>query len=1058
MRFGVLGPLEVRTADGRLVRVRETRVRALLADLLARRGHVVSADRLLDDLWGDAPPAGGVRTVRSKVSLLRRVLEEAEPGGRGLLVSRPPGYLLQVADDAVDAGRFEELLRRARTAGDPGARARLLAEALGTWRGTAAFADFADAAFVRGEAARLEERRLAALEDLAEARLELGEHGAAAGDLAEAVAAHPFRERLRTLHALALYRAGRQGDALASLGDLRDRLRDELGLDPGPGASGLYEAILRRDPALLPAAAPAPRPRGDLPVPPTGLVGREGEVRRVGELLDSARLVTLTGPGGVGKTRLALEVAARRAGDFPDGVRLVELAEARTGAEAGEAVAASLELRDAARAGARPPAERIADAVAGRRMLLVLDNCEHVVEPVAALAARLLRAAPDVRLLATGREPLAIGGERLWPVPPLDLPEPDAAGPERSSAVRLFVERATAAAPGFALGPGNAAAVAAICRRLDGIPLALELAATRVRVLDVHDLAARLDDRFRVLTAGVRDAPARQRTLRAVIDWSWGLLTDAERVVLRRLAVCAGGCTLETAEAVCADGTDGGVRAADVLDLLGRLVDRSLVVHRDGRYRLLESVAAYANERLAESGEREAVRERHLARLLEFAERAEPRLRGHRQREWLDRLDAEAAGLRAALEHAVRRGPGDPALRLVNALGWYWFLRGRFAEARRSFDLALTAGGAAHLRAAARMWRAGISLLLPDGLAAPPRSTGEPAGPAEHAAAESDPPGVARARWFLALSRVGFGDARATLGLADRALARFRAHGDRWGAAAARTVRAEVLAGLGEPDRARGDAEGALAVFRELGDRWGESRAACVLADLAEFAGDYATAGRLRREALGRAEELRLWNDAADTLARLGRTALLTGDLESAEDLHRRAGRLAAAHSYRRGEEFAETGLGMVARRRGRLDEAEARLRRWLDWCRRWEGDLGTAFILAELGFIAELRGAAAEALALHREGLRYARRTGDPRALARGLEGLAGAHVLDGRAAEAVRLLGEAAAARESVGLPLPPAERGDVDRIAAAARRALDPAGGAAAEPGVSPCGGPR
>jgi predicted ATPase/DNA-binding SARP family transcriptional activator len=1035
MRFGVLGPLEVWTADGRRVRVRETRIRTLLTALLVRRGQVVSVDRLIDDLWGDAPPANDVRTLRSKVSLLRRTLQDAEPGGRDLVVTRPPGYLLRAADDAVDAGRFEDLLKRAQTlTDDPRVKAGLLTEALALWRGPSAFADHADEPFVQAEVRRLEEQRLVALEGLAEARLELGEHGLLAGELGEVVAAYPLHEGLRSAHARALYRSGRQDAALATLGELRDRLRDDLGLDPGRELAELHQAIVRQDAALAPARVPARPSRGNLPAPLTDLIGRTEEVRRIGELLESERLVTLTGIGGVGKTRLALEVAVRRAGCFRDGAWLVELAAARTGAAVQEAVAAVLELRDDVHAVARSLADRLTDAVAGRSMLLVLDNCEHVVEPVAELAARLLRAAPGLRILATSQEPLAISGEHTWPIHPLDLPEPGADRPEESNAVRLFVARAAAALPGFSLEPDNAEAVATICRRLDGIPLALEMAAARVRVMHVGDLADRLDDRFRILAASRRGVPARQRTLRAVIDWSWGLLTESEQVVLRRLAVPADGCTLQAAEAVCAG---EGVQTEDILGLLGRLVDRSLVVHHNGRYRLLESVAAYCLERLVESGDEQRVRDRHLTQYVGLAEHADPRLRGHQQHLWLERMDAEAANLRAALAHAVRRGSADAALRLVNATAWYWFLRARFSEAGRSLDLALSTGcGDPTLRASARAWRAGMSLLLLDAPAIEiqPVLTLYDTG--------DDPGGRARARWFVALGKAGFGDPGETYDLADQAHAEFRALGDRWGTAAALCVRAEVALYRGEPHRARADAEHAGALFRELGDGWGELRAALTLGDLAEFAGDYDAAGHLRQEGLRLAEQLKLWNEASRMLARLGRTALLTGDLDRAEDLHRRAQRLAAAHSYQRGEEFAEVGLALGARRQGRLDDAETHLRAWLDWCRRWEGDLGMAFILAELGFIAEQRGEADAALTLHREGMDHARRTGDRRALARAFEGLAGAHALTGDHGTAARLLGTAAATREAVGLPLPTAERGDVDRITTAVRETLSPA----------------
>jgi ATP/maltotriose-dependent transcriptional regulator MalT len=302
-----------------------------------------------------------------------------------------------------------------------------------------------------------------------------------------------------------------------------------------------------------------------------------------------------------------------------------------------------------------------------------------------------------------------------------------------------------------------------------------------------------------------------------------------------------------------------------------------------------------------------------------------------------------------------------------------------------------------------------------------------------------DQAGRARARWFIALGRTGFGDPAATLDLADRAHADFAALGDRWGAAAALSVRAEVFLYLGRQDQARADAQQAKALFRELGDGWGQVHATYTLGDLAEMTGDYGAAEHLRREGHQLANDLELWNDASRMQARLGRVALLTGDLDRAEDLHERARRLAAAHGYQRGEEFAEIGMGLVARRQGRLDDAETHLRAWLDWCRRWEGDHGVAFILAELGFIAEQRGDADTARKLHREGLDHARRTGDPRAIALAFEGLAGAEALAGAHTEAARLLGAATAARDAVGMPLPTAERGDVDRITGIVRAGL-------------------
>ncbi|MEU2790859.1 BTAD domain-containing putative transcriptional regulator [Streptomyces sp. NPDC007100] len=1082
MRFGVLGPVEVRSADGRPVRVPERKVRTLLAALLAHRGRPVAAGRLIDALWEERLPANPAGALQAKVSQLRRALEAAGPGGRSLVAARPPGYQLDAGTDAVDADRFAALTARAYGEPDPGRRAALLTEALGLWRGPA-FAGFADAPFARPAAERLEEQRLTALEERAAARLRLGGHGPLAGELAELVARHPLRERLSALHLRALYGAGRQSEALAAYAALRERLAEELGIDPGPELTALHQAILRQDPDLAgaddgpppspgtPSPSPGTPPRTNLPATLTELVGRGAAVSQVRALLEAGRLVTLTGPGGVGKTRLALEAAHGFTGDstaFPDGVLLVELAalgrpagapaETCTAAGPAEAVLAVLGVREGAASG--PAGERLAGALRGKRLLLVLDNCEHVVDAVAEVTAELLRAAPGLRVLATSRELLGLAGERVWPVPPL----------EESDAVRLFAARAAATAPGFTLDAHNAADVADVCRRLDGIPLALELAATRVRALGVRELSARLDDRFRLPGAGRRGAPPRQQTLRAMIDWSWELLTPAEQTVLRRLAVHADGCTLRAAEEVCAG---GGVRSGEVADLLARLVDRSLVAVAEGpygpRYRLLESVAAYCLERLREAAEWEAVRRRHSVHHTALAERAETFLYGAGQREWLARLDQETANLRAALDCAVQEGAADRALRLVNALAWYWFLRGRLGEAGRALSAALRVdgdGGPApgRLRLRAAVWQVGMASLAggdtdpvaradavlkqyEDGS----RTSGTPALSAD------DPAGHAWALWFLTYAQIGLGDPAVARERLARALAGFRTLGDRWGTAAALSSRAQAQsAGPGAvPDRAarRRDAEESAALFEELGDRWGRLQAAEALGTLAEQDGDYERAARLHRDGLRGAEELGLWIQASYKHSGLGRIALLTGDLEAARAHHERGLRLAAEQSHRRGEMFADTGLGIGARRAGRLDDAERHHSRWLEWCRSRDGDPGTALLLAELGFVAELRGEAATARRLHLDGYEAAHATGDPRAVALALEGLAGAEAAAGRYAHAARLLGRASATRAALGTPLPPAERWDVDRVTARARDGLggDDAFAAAFEEGA-------
>ncbi|EFL19714.1 BTAD domain-containing putative transcriptional regulator, partial [Streptomyces sp. C] len=986
MRFGVLGETAVWTDDGQPVRVPELKVRALLASLLVDPGRPVAAHRLIDDLWGEEPPGNPAKALQAKVSQLRRVLEEAEPGGRGLVVSRAPGYQLAVGEGALDADRFAELAARAKTAGDPRVRAGLLAEALEVWRGPA-FADFAEETFTRAAATRLEEDRLVVLEEHAEARLDSGEHARLVGELAELVERHPLRERLRAVQLRALYRSGRQSEALAGYEDLRTRLAGELGLDPSPELAGLQRAMLQQAPELAgpPVRSPV-RARTNIPTPLTGLIGREDEVADVRGLLATRRLVTLTGPGGVGKTRLAVAVAEQLKGTFPDGEWLVELA--GSGGDPAEVVAAAMELRDDGAWGVRSegeqvpdPAERLARVLGPKRLLLVLDNCEHVIDGAAALAERLLRSAPGLVIMTTSQEPLALAGETLWAVPP--LAPGDAAG--------LFAARAAAAAPGFVVDASNAAVVEAVCRRLDGIPLALELAATRVRALGVHRLLERLDDRFRLLGAGQRGVPARQQTLRAMIDWSWELLGEPERAVLRRLAVHAEGCTLEAAEEVCAG---DGVDAVDVMDLLVRLVDRSLVVAADGpRYRLLESVSAYCVERMREAGELEPVRRRHLAHYADLAVAAAPGLRGRGQGEWLARLDAESANLRGALDGAVERGtPGDAqdALRLVDALAWYWILRGRLGEGLRSVTAALTLpGGDPALRARAGVWRAALAVLTGDGTDRASRFEEALARCAE----EGDPVLLAWARWSLSHALCGTGDFLAGEELTEASLHGFRALGERWGEAAALADRSVQRLLRGDLAGAEGDAGRSFELFGDIGDACGRLWSVYPLAAVAEIHGDYGRAARRWRGGLDTAEAFGLHTQAADLLSGLGRTALLTGDLAGARAHHERSRRLAAEIGFRAGEINAQVGLGLGARREGLLDEAEAHMRTVLDWHRQVGLDGANALILAELGFVAELRGEPEAALALHEEGYATASATGDPRAVALALEGLAAAH-----------------------------------------------------------------
>ncbi|RFU37693.1 AfsR/SARP family transcriptional regulator, partial [Actinomadura logoneensis] len=622
-----------------------------------------------------------------------------------------------------------------------------LREALALWRGPA-LADAAHLPFASAPSARLEELRRTAAEERAAADLELGRHTDLVPELQALASADPLREPLRALLIRALYASGRQAEALAEYDSLRHALADTLGVDPSPALEGLRLAVLRQDPSLNPAlnpartapaapaarneVAPEPTPAspdepvaepspadasvGNLGAQLTSFIGRDEDLRRVGAMLAEGRFVTLTGPGGAGKTRLSLEAGRRVAALLPsaptanplrpgsepaahpqvDGVWFVSLASVTDPAEVPSTVLAALGLREVSlvstKAGwlAAPegadPLTRLTAALAARRPLIILDNCEHLLDAVARLADRVLAECPGARILATSREPLGVTGEALWPVEPLEQPAPDADAEQAMAcpAVRLLADRAAAVSPGFAVTAATVADVVRICRALDGMPLAIELAAARLRALTLTQVADRLDDRFRLLRAGSRTALPRHRTLRAVVEWSWDLLDVRERALWRRLAAFPGGADLDAAEAVC---SGGPVPPADVLDVLAALVDKSLVtVVTDGpdgepRYRMLETIRAYGLERLAEAGELERVRRAHALHYAGFAETAEPHLYRAEQLTWIARLDAEQDNLHAALRWSLDTGDAALTVRFTAALGWYWFLRGRVTEA-----------------------------------------------------------------------------------------------------------------------------------------------------------------------------------------------------------------------------------------------------------------------------------------------------------------------------------------------------------------------------------------
>lgn len=677
MEYRLLGPVEVVTSDGLPLPLPGAKLRGLVALLALDAGRVVSAARLIDALY-DEPPRNTENALQQVVSRLRRILGD----GQDRVLTRAPGYCLDEPAEAVDALRFERLVAAGRSAaaqGDLARAARLSAEALGLWRGP----PLADAA-LEGDAAvlrtRLAELREAAVDDRVEWELRLGHHTALVGELEAVVAATPLRERRWGQLMVALYRCGRQGDALQAYQQVRKTLADELGVEPGPQLRDLERAVLAHDPALAaPVPAPgAPRPPRHIPRPRTACIGREAELAQLGTLVDAPGLTTLVGPGGVGKTRLALEVAETLAGRLADGACWVDLAPLTAGG-VGEAVGHAVGFDDTllARDGV-DLVEGIGGFLARRESALVLDNCEHLVEEVATFVAVLLDLAPDLWVLATSREGLSVPGEVLFPVAPLSV----------DAAVTLFAERARS---GGAPPPeGSGAVVAEICRRLDRLPLAVELAAARARHLDIAEIARRIDRRFELLTAGPRTAVTRQRTLRAVIDWSYALLGEPERALFTRLAVFEGGFTLAAAEAV--DEREG------TLDRLAGLVDKSLVVAEptgvELRYHLLESLHEYGREQLRASRSG-AAQQAHRAFFVDFAADAAEGLMTSAYSRWRRRVEAELPNIRGAWQGAIAAGAPEDALRIATSLRWFWTSTDRHREGRRRIEEALRVAGPA---------------------------------------------------------------------------------------------------------------------------------------------------------------------------------------------------------------------------------------------------------------------------------------------------------------------------------------------------------------------------
>jgi predicted ATPase/DNA-binding SARP family transcriptional activator len=698
----VLGPIEG-WVGARQVPLRGPRQVGLFALLALNANRAVLSDVIIETLWGPARGGAG-KSLQMTVARLRKALAEAGLDAEPTLRTVGHGYLLTIASEQLDCERFAALTatgQDALEANDPARARELLSEALGLWRGPplteVAFDDFAQA-----EIRRLEELRLLATETRVEADLMLGHHAELIGELSSLLVAHPGRERVAGQLMVALYRCGRQNDALDVYQRVRMHLLDEVGLDPGPGLQQLQAQVLDQDPVLAAPVSPAlPGPArlssdGDggagpnLPIASSSLIGRAKDIEEVSELISGqARLVTLTGSGGVGKTRLATEVAHNIGSGWRDGARFVELAPLADPGLVAATVVTAVGLRTEPGTDA---SEVLARELADRERLLVLDNCEHVVATVATIVELLLDRCPGVSVLATSREPLQLEQELLYRVPSLSIPPIDdhRLPPEQrlrqlgaAESVQLLTVRARARRPDFELTADNIASVVTVCRHLDGIPLAIELAASRLRSISIDDLCARLDQQYGLLSDRSRRRAPRHQTLTALLDWSYELLPSAEQRLLSRLAVFAGGFVLNAVEQICA--TDDAQRF-ELADQLSALVDKSLV-QVDGRpgafrYRMLEPIREYAQTKLSVVGANEATRLQtaHRDHYLALAETVIANFETVDKRAKLDRLDAELDNLRAAERYSQGDPDPEPGLRLVVAMARFSWDRGYLAE------------------------------------------------------------------------------------------------------------------------------------------------------------------------------------------------------------------------------------------------------------------------------------------------------------------------------------------------------------------------------------------
>ncbi|MFC7495732.1 MULTISPECIES: AfsR/SARP family transcriptional regulator [unclassified Nocardioides] len=1058
LRFRLLGPMEITRGDV-VLPLPGAAERALLAQLALSPGRTLPASLLIDRLWAESTlPVDPMNALQIRVSKLRRSL--TAHGAPDLVAREGVGYRAAIDATAVDAVDFANRIRAARAAavdtdGDPAAlEGRLDAydSALALWRGEP-LADFVTEQWATAEAARLNELRLTARTERAQTALALGRHHEVVHDLEPIVADDPTIESLAGLLMVALYRSGRQADALEVYGRTRIVLDEELGLEPSVTLRSLHERVLRQDEALgaqpelaVPIRTPAPRrepgrPTGapdadagarvasgaegptNLPTVVRPLIGREEMLQSLGELVHGVRLLSLVGPGGAGKTSLALTLAVQSRAAFPGGVFGARLAAVTTAEQVPVAVADALGMPMDGAGAERDIRERIYSYLASRRLLLVLDNCEHVIDAAASLAEDILGRCAGVTVLTTSREALAVPDEVQVNVGPLDVPPDDAHAAQVLGypAAQLFAERARAVRPGTLFDEAALLAIGRITRALDGIPLAVELAAARAGAMAPAEISDRLDQRFALLTSGSRTAEARQQTLRATVDWSYALLGNDEQRVFNRLSVFHGGWTMAAAEAVVADeGAPDGL----VLETIARLVERSMVVVEPGsptRYRMLETLRQYAAERLLETGERAAVTTRHARYFHDQALTGELDLRGHGQRDALARLHREQPNLRAALMWlSGPDGDVDDALEMAGALGLFWHL-GRHLEGRDVLQRALALGGSQEARALALqavslVERPRACLVHPSPLCA---ETAQES--LDIFTAGDDRSRASLSKVLLAVEGVTGAHSERSRELLAEAEAQFRDDGDDWGLGVIGFVRMETALKTGHLDEAVRVGRAAAARFRQLDDYWGLSAILYHLGwGLRQFGRDEEGAHDLE-EAIDVAASAGLFNTVQWALADLALIHLNLGRPDLARDLFDRADAASRHVGDGSGTVLADYGHGLLALQVGDLDGAERRLARARDGFATLGTPVWEGWAVVTQARCVELRGDAHTARELHERAHDLGRQAGEPGLTASSLEGLARTWADDdqGRSRELER---EAADVRARFGRPRPP------------------------------------